>query len=95
MLSLLAETIRMSDPRLHQALHRSQLPTQTCQDPLGQRATGAQKGRTPSTRKDRDRELTTNRKRRCLPLQSCQVISNLLNFCLLLMAEREESDLKV
>lgn len=41
-----AETVRLPDPRLHQALHRSQLPTQTRQDPLGQRATGAQKGRT-------------------------------------------------
>ncbi|XP_005747571.1 zinc finger protein GLIS3 isoform X3 [Pundamilia nyererei] len=35
------ETICMSDLRLYQALHGSQLPTQTRQDPLSQRATAS------------------------------------------------------
>ena len=40
-----AETVRVSDPRLHQALHRPELAAQTRQDPLGQRAAGASKGK--------------------------------------------------
>lgn len=42
-----AEAVRLSDPRLHQALHGPQLAAQARQDPLGQGATGAQEGRTP------------------------------------------------
>lgn len=41
------EAVRVSDPRLHQALHGPQLTPQTRQDPLGQGAAGAQEGRTP------------------------------------------------
>lgn len=40
-LSCSIETVRMSDPWLHQTLHRPQLSTQTRQDPLRQRATCA------------------------------------------------------
>lgn len=44
--SPLTEAVRVSDPRLHQALHRPQLAPQTRQDPLSQGAAGAQEGRT-------------------------------------------------
>lgn len=45
MASPVTEAVRLSDPRLHQALHGPQLAPQTRQDPLSQGATGAQEGR--------------------------------------------------
>lgn len=41
------EAVRLPDPWLLQALHGPQLPPQTCEGPLSQRASGAQEGKQP------------------------------------------------